>query len=309
MTLLTADAPPDDSIDPMDDWLSIARDAYETSTDFFDSSVRKKVEKNIAHFGNRHANGSKYGSDAYKYRAKGFRPKTRSVVRKNEAAAATAFFATQDAVSIRPELDNDVDQQLSAEIMHEIVNYRLETTIPWFPTLIGAYQDTLVSGVSIAYVSWDYRERTVSTPLIDPVTGTAVLDADGIPVIDDVVEIMTDEPRIDIRPIENVRFSAAADWLDPINSSPYLIDKIAMFVGDVKAKMTGTNPWIYLTDGELALGVADDTDSVRRQRDGKRERPGREAQRAQRAGDAGDDGHHIGQAGGHRHGICGGDGG
>ena len=52
------------------DWLAIARDAYSTGNDYFNSSIRTQIQKNIAAFNSKHPSGSKYNSDAYKYRSK-----------------------------------------------------------------------------------------------------------------------------------------------------------------------------------------------------------------------------------------------
>jgi hypothetical protein len=66
----------DDLLPEDDKWLDMARDAFEQSTDWFDASLRPSIEKALAHFQNRHAPGSKYHSETYKFRAKGFRPKS-----------------------------------------------------------------------------------------------------------------------------------------------------------------------------------------------------------------------------------------
>ena len=70
------------------DWLRIARDSFEDSHRFVESSLRAQWERNQRAFQNRHPGGSKYFSDAYKHRTKLFRPKTRSVIRQGEAHAA-----------------------------------------------------------------------------------------------------------------------------------------------------------------------------------------------------------------------------
>ena len=123
-----------------DAWLMMARDAHHQSTDWFDASMRQTIEKAMAHFSNRHAPGSKYYADSYKYRAKGFRPKTRSTVRRNEAAAAVAFFSTQDMVAITAENQSNKQQIFSAAVLGELLNYRLTDSVKWFQTVIGAYQ-------------------------------------------------------------------------------------------------------------------------------------------------------------------------
>jgi hypothetical protein len=54
--------------------------------------------------------------------------------------------------------------------------------------------------------------------------------------------VIKDEPCIKIRPIENIRFDQAADWMDPVGTSPYFIDIIPMYVCDVKGLMNNEDP-------------------------------------------------------------------
>lgn len=259
------------------DWLKLARDAYETSETWFDASVRSDLERNIAHFQNRHAPGSKYYSDLYKYRAKGFRPKTRAVVRKNEALAANAFFATSNLVVIRAEDESNIVQRVSAEINQELLDYRLKKTMPWFTTLIGAIQSTLVDGPVVSYQFWDYQESVHEEPLVDELTGEAILDEDGEPAYRESYEVVRDTFDSQLRPLENVRFSPAADWRDPVTTSPFLIDKIPMFIGDVETMIASAGegkskiPW-YEVDRSALLAAghgagSGSEDSVKRQRE------------------------------------------
>ena len=184
MTMLSAETPIEDIADDSPEveagatWLQISQDAYDQSDSYFDSSIRRRQENAQAHFNNKHVPGSKYHSESYKYRAKGFRPKTRSVIRKNEAAAAKAFFSTQDVVHIQAENENDPAQRISAEITHSLVNYRLGKSIPWFTTLIGAYQDTLVSGVCISHQTWDFEQSHTQVPMTDEM-GQPVIEESG----------------------------------------------------------------------------------------------------------------------------------
>lgn len=258
-----------------DEWMTIARDAYTTSTDYFEANIRGNTERNLAHFANRHAPGSKYYTSAYQYRAKGFRPKSRSVVRKNETAAAVALFSTADTVSVEPEDDTDEIQRVSAQINQEILQYRLDNTIKWFQTAMGAYQDTLVSGVVISHQYWNYKELTEQYDMMDPETGETILDENGEAAYEEDYSIVHDTPAIDIRPIENIRFSISADWRDPLNDSPFLIDKMAMTIDEVKERAKQTNktkiPWFELTDAQLLQGITSDHDAVRAQRENNRE--------------------------------------
>lgn len=258
------------SAEPEEDnsWISMARDAHEQSTDWFDASLRRTTEKALAHFSNRHAPGSKYHSESYKYRSKSFRPKTRATIRRNEAAAAVAFFSTQDMVSVTAENEADPKQQLSAKVISELLNYRLDDSIPWFLTLIGGYQDALNTGVCISHNYWDFDET---------VEQFEVMGADNLPMLDDVGQpkmqeqrqIVTDKPCVDLVAIENFRISPASDWADPIGTTPYIIELIPMFIGDVKAKMVA-GKWHKYDDGAIQTAAEAQYDSVRSAREGKR---------------------------------------
>lgn len=260
----------------MDDaeWLARARDAHTTSEDYFDASIRKSAERNLAHFSNRHAPGSKYYSDAYKFRAKGFRPKTRSVVRRNESKAAIALFSTSDVVHVAPENDSDEQQMVSAEINQELVNYRLDNTVPWYMVCMGAYQDANVQGVCISHQFWDYEEIEIEEKIT--VDGEQVFDNEtGEPATGIRREVVKDTPKVELRPIENVRFSPAADWDDPVGTSPYLIDKIPMEVGEIKrrAQQGAKNrvPWRIPSEGRIKSAATTNYDPIRSQRENDRQ--------------------------------------
>lgn len=201
--------------------VQLARDAFRGSTDYFNANIRPQLERDIRQFQSRHSPDSKYLSDAYKSRSRFYRPKTRAMVSGNEATAAEAFFSTSDVVSIEPQRETDEAQMVSAEIMQALLQHRLTKSIPWFQTVIGAYQDSQVQGIVISHQEWIYdRVRRI------------------------------DKPSVQLLPIENIRFDPAADWTDPINTSPYVIRLIPMYVKDVKAKMRA-GKWAQLTDAQL----------------------------------------------------------
>lgn len=231
------------------DWLSIAREAFKTSTTYMDAYLRPEWERSIWQWQSKHAADSKYASEAWKGRSAVFRPKTRSTIRKNEAACAAAFFANQDVVSITPTDDSDEIGLIGAEIMQGIINFRLTRTIPWFMILLGAYQEAQKAGVCISHQYWDYQEGK------------------------------TDKPCVELIPPENLRIDPASDWLDPINSSPYLIQLIPMYLGDVNERMkridpkTGEPQWLPLTDSEIMSASGERDDSTRIVRSGQRADP------------------------------------
>lgn len=222
------------------DYLSMAREAFTTSTSFFDAGIRRTAEQSIRQFQGIHPSGSKYHSDTYKARSRIFRPKTRTTIRKNEATAAEALFSTLDVVSVTAQDPDNQMQEASASVMQELLNYRLKKSIPWFLISMGAYQDAQTVGVCASYQHWEY----------DPVK-------------------RKDRPCIELLPIENLRIDAGANWADPINSSPYVIRLIPMYVKDVKAKMTtiddktGAPKWKRMDDARILSAMNKSGDSTR----------------------------------------------
>jgi len=268
-----------------DIWLERAANAYSQSTSYVDNNYRKKWNEALRFFQSKHQAGSKYRKDAYKYRSKVFRPKSRAATRNNEAAAVAAFFANQDVVDVSPQNPNDDSQQASADVMKELLNYRLQKTIPWFLTCIGGYQDGQVVGVMVSENYWDYKERTEKQyePVINEETGEPLFDEEtGDPIMNEikVTVPVKDEPCIDLFPVENLRIHPSASWVDPIGTSPYVIRLIPMYVGEVKARMkaqdskTGEPKWKQLDDGEIRSAQKNIYDSTRQTREEDREDSG-----------------------------------
>lgn len=228
-------------------FMRLQLDAFARSTSYIDNNFRKQWENNLRHFQSRHHAGSKYYKSSYTYRSKIFRPKTRAAERNQEAAAVAAFFSNRDVVSIEPQNVNDPVQQASADINKALVQYRLTTTIPWFLTCIGAYQDAHVIGVICSCQEWIYQEFQG--------------------------RVIKDQPDIRIVPIENLRIDPASDWRDPINSSPYLIELIPMYVIDVLDRMesedskTRQPKWKKLDKGVLLSSVKQRYDTTRMTRE------------------------------------------
>lgn len=230
------------------DWLDLARDAHSTSSTYFDSNIRKKIEANMRQFQGLHPTNSKYLAESYKNRSKLFRPKTRASIRKDEAVCAGAFFSSEDVVAIRPLDDNDLFQQSAADVHAALLQYRLTKPapigIPWFLTLVGAYQECLNLGVIVSKQDWEYNEKK------------------GI-----------DRPRVSLRPVENIRIDPASDWTEPINSSPYVIDEIAMRIGEIKRRMklptNDPNAFFPLSDPEIKSAIRSSSDTIRLTREGR----------------------------------------
>src|SRR3990167_8540651 len=252
-----------------DAWLQKAKEAYDTSTSYLDNNYRKMLDDNIRHFQNRHAQGSKYYTDSYKYRSKNFRPKTRTFVRSTESAAAGAFFTQLETVSLEPQDDKDPIQKASAELRQTILNHRLSYTIPWFQICVGGMQDASVNGVVCSKQFWDFEEREEEQLLTDE-NGLPVFDEAGNPATTKVKVPVKDEPCIKLYPIENIRFSPAADWTDPVNSSPYFIAIEPMFICDVKYLME-SGKFDKVDDATLHASIRTRDDSTRQERETDKE--------------------------------------
>lgn len=260
--------------------LRVSKDAYAASTTYVDSNFRKQWEDALRMFQSKHPMDSKYNSDAYRFRSKLFRPKTRSVIRKNEAAAASAYFSNVDVVNIAPSNERDDRQALGAKFYKELLQYRLTKSIPWFMTCIGGYQDAMTVGVVCSYQSWKYREsrRATRNYFVDDGIQMPIMGIDGGPLYDEqaTVKVLEDRPMIELRPVENLRIDRGAVWTDPVNSSPYVIDLIPMYLGDLK-EMAKPNPktgepgWDLPAESVLMAATRQSYDPTRQVREGSRE--------------------------------------
>ena len=245
----------------MTDYLRLAKDAYASSTTFLDSNHRGRWEDAIRMFHSQHPRNSKYNSEAFKYRSRIFRPKSRSVVRKHEATAAMAFFSNLDVLSVSPVDGTDEKQIASAIISKELVQYRLSKTIPWFQTLIGAFQDTMKTGLCVSFTYWKYKSKTSYEERIGYDPDTLEQSTVQVP-IEDVYE---DEPCVELHPIENLRFSPNANWTNVVKTSPYLILIQHMFVYKIKelvAEKGNGIEWYPVSDAQMRAVSTDSLNSM-----------------------------------------------
>ena len=233
------------------DHLKLAQEAFDASTTYFDSNYRDDLTYGIKAFNNQHAPSSKYSSDEYKSRSRLFRPKTRTIIRKNEAAAMQAAFSNREFVNVTPGNPDDIMSVASAAAMKEVLQHRLSKTIPTFEIYLGGVQDAQTTGTVCSYQYWEY-----------------LIGRDG--------RKKKDQPCIELRPLENIRLDAGCSWVDPVNTSPYFCDIIPMYVCDVRAMMnnkddkTGAPKWKKYKDEIIVKARPDTIDSVRLARlDGK----------------------------------------
>lgn len=250
----------------VNEWIKLAKDADQRSTTYFENNYRKRWEDDLRMFQSKHPRDSKYNADSYKYRSRIFRPKSRSVVRKNEATAALAFFSNPDVMSIDPQNDDDISQIMSAEVMQHVLQYRLTETIPWFLTVIGGFQDAMTVGLVASMQVWRYRQTMEKKT----VAGIDQQTLEQVEVEVEVPKILQDEPCVELFPIENIRFDPAAHWYDVVKTSPYLIMQIPMYVNDVLENMENEdkqgNKWKRLSKAKILKARVDPDNAMRQAR-------------------------------------------
>lgn len=254
----------------------LARDCYEASTNWVNSGKRARWTESLRAFQSLHSIDSKYYSREYGHRTTLYRPKTRAMVRKSEAQTASAFFSNEDVVNLQPADEDNPQQAASAAVLQELLQYRLtkpasEGGIPWFLTLIGARQDGEVMGLCAAKAYWKYEEvnhGTRTVPMTDPHTGAMLFGADGEVQIreEEDVEKIHDKPVVDLIAMENLRFEPGCDWRDVVNSSPYLIYQMPMYIADVR-DMMDKGEWFPISDSALRSAIDLDDDTTRRARE------------------------------------------
>lgn len=259
-----------------DPWMKLAKDAYKRSTTYSDNNYRKQWEDGLRMFNSQHPRDSKYNSEAYKYRSRIFRPKTRSVIRKHEATAAMALFSNPDVVSIYPVNDEDNQQAISAKITQQLLQYRLTNSrkgIPWFITSVGAFQDAMTVGICASFQYWDYKtekQKVTKQAEIMPGVSIPIEMEEEVPVID--------KPCCELLSIQRLRFDSASKWDDVVGSSPYIILEMPMYLQDVLDHMEKGygkegKKWKRVEEKRLLQARMKDDDPVQQARDQRKENP------------------------------------
>jgi hypothetical protein len=244
--------------------MALARQSYITAEDYFNASHRTRIIDAMARFNSEHPKGSKYWSPAFEKRSRLFRPKTRAMTRKREASTCIALFGSADIVNVQPS-NSDANSVLDARIQESLLNYRLQQDDRWYRFIVGSVQDADRQGFVIAKTHWEYEEASRYYDELHP-------DLGPIKRVDTVAT--TDRPGWSLLPIERFRFSPAADWMDVVNSSPFLVEVIPMYVCDVRRYARNPRARLKykpLSDSQLMSGGhAGEWDAIRMQRERNR---------------------------------------
>lgn len=244
--------------------LAISRQSQSVSDDYFNASQRTRVIDAMALFRSRHPSDSKYNSDAYRRRSRLFRPKTRTTVRMREASAIISMFATADIVNLSSADASNAEASRDARMKEMVMNYLLQRDREWYSFVVGAVQDADRQGIVIACTEWEFREATRYFDVDHPLHGKSKKSE---------TYTREDRPHLRLVPIENFRFSPAASWVNVVKTSPYLIEAIPMFVGEIREHAGNPHARLRyrtLSDGALLSGSDESYDPVRLMREGNK---------------------------------------
>lgn len=255
-----------------------ARQIYQASTNYLDSNLTNKWEENLAHFNNEHSSSSRFSRSNYK-RSRVFRPKTRANIKNQEANMAAAAFSTKELVDIQPKVKSNPEQIVSAKITKSLLEHRLSTKLPWFLTVMGAYQDTKNYGVCITHQYWSYKEDTDIVPAFDS-NNDPILDVDpetgeAVPMGVERTIVRDDSLHCDNIPPENFRFDPMCDWRDPVKTSPYLVYMQPVYVNEALELMETVDPktnkpmWTKYSMAEILATRRQNYDRTRSAREGR----------------------------------------
>lgn len=232
-----------------------------------------------------HWEGSKYHKKEYESRSKLFRPKTRSAVRKNAAQAAAALMNTSDVVVVKAEHDDNPQQQASASVKHELLNYRLDRGssrggIPWFQTAVGSHMTAQIQGLTVSLQDWEYRtvkkrrkrmvEQEVMVdglPALDPDPNAPLDPSRATPRMEAVEEtyvekiVVADRPTCQLIPPDHCWVDLRSSWIDPAQESPMLVLRFPMSIGALKVKMREEErqrfKWLEIDEPALVTASSD----------------------------------------------------
>lgn len=264
-------------------WLAITRQIKAVGEQYI-QPLRTQWANNYRAMSNQHLLGSKYTTERYRGRSQLHRPKTFTSVKKANAGAANALFATSDIVEVMASNPLDPVDVAAADLNKELLNLRLKSKssrvgLPWFMVAIGAHDDTRVAGICISKQYWDRREKETGEYDEVPVLGEdgspvwqPFMQPDGNPEIDPVTgmpamaqvfqrkprrKVICDKPQVRLFPPELVIRDPGADWLNQAQDSSFIGLMHAMTVGDIKAlaadpqEKTGVYRFRQVSDADL----------------------------------------------------------
>jgi hypothetical protein len=252
------------------EFLQMVTEATAQASFYSDQINRRAWERAYKAYRQQHFTGSKYTTPDFRNRSKLFIPKTRSAVRKDLAATSASMFGSIDPIECAPGNESDPRQAGAAAVIKELVNYRTDAArgsraaMPWFLTVMGARQTSLMTGFCVSKQSWklELRKKGVED-FDDDETGEARQRDVWVPHID--------RPDCQLIPPENVTIDPACDWTNPAQDSAYLIIKYPMRIDEIRRhQQDPRRPWNKIKDSVLRSageGAKMEAAAIRRARD------------------------------------------
>lgn len=227
------------------DFLQLVKEAEQQSLMYQNANNRRAWQQSYRAWHNEHFSGSKYLKSDWRSRSRLFIPKTRSAVRKDNAAVMASLFNNVKPITCLPGNESDPKQRASAKVLEELVNYRTnrasgKAALPWFVVANGARQDAVLTGICFSKQSWKLELR--KTTHEEEIEEEQPMDVDGNPVpVPEETEPKAkrtrtvtkwepdiDRPEIDLIPPENIIIDPAAEWTNPAQTASYIIIKWPM---------------------------------------------------------------------------------
>lgn len=241
-----------------------------SQAEFYSNQLNKRAwERAYKAYRQEHFTGSKYTTPDFRNRSRLFIPKTRSAVRKDLAATSASMFGSIDPIECAPGNESDPKQAGAAAVIKQLVNYRTDASngaraaMPWFLTVMGARQTSLMTGFCITKQSWKLELRRKGVENFD--------DENGNERERDVWKPHIDRPDCQLIPPENVTIDPACDWTNPAQDSAYFIIKWPMRIDEIRRRQNDPRqPWKKVSLSMLKAageGAKMEASAIRRARD------------------------------------------
>lgn len=183
-----------------------------------------------------HENKTLTTDPRYRHRSKLYIPKARNAVTRKLAAFIGTYFSSPDIVSLTPRKKHDRMLSEAAQLLFAATNYRLKHSMNFFLNCVFAWLDVMKYGRGCVCVGWDYEEKTTKkkedVPLKDDLGVTEEIKQMEIVKI----QVLKDEPTLRHVPVWNLFIAPSSDPINPVNSSPCLIEKLPVFVPEALRK-------------------------------------------------------------------------
>ena len=205
-----------------EDMLELAGEAYSASTSYLETyKVREWIDAYKLYNGQHTKDTKFFDKSRPHYLSKFFIPKTYEFIVTQTAYVKQAMFSGSSYVDSQIYNDYDAQAAVQADFFKTFLEYRLKEDKNWYyKHIISQYQDAHLTNFPCAKVSYDFeKEKAIVTPIS----------------------------------VERIRIHPQSNPLDPVNSSPYLIHIIPMYVYQVKKRMKskGEDKWLKLSDDEM----------------------------------------------------------